>query len=87
MKTKQRFESAFNALKVMGVPVYIHADDRGHSFSIDAEDADAAEWVSYYHGSPDWIFGTHPAVQSLLNRFGLFAEWVNPGRLSVYDNA
>lgn len=87
MTTKQRFDDAFNALKVMGVPVYVHPDDGAPRFSIDAEDADAAEWVSYYHGSPDWIFGTHPAVQSLLNRFGLFAEWVNPGRLSVYDNA
>lgn len=86
MSTKQRFEDAFNALKVMGVPVYVHPDDRAPRFSIDAEDADAAEWVSMYHGYPDWIFGVHPAVQSLLNRFELFAECVNAGRLSVYDN-
>lgn len=87
MNTKQRFEDAFNALKVLGVPVYIHPDDRAPRFSISAEDEGADEWVSMYHGDPDWLFGVNPVVHLVLNRFELFAEWVNPGRLSVYDNA
>lgn len=82
MKTK--YQNAFDALKTLGVPVYEHADDNGN-FSIDAEDARADEFVGYYSTDPEWVFGVCPAVNNLLRTFGLFAEWVNPGRLGVYE--
>lgn len=80
---KANFRRAFDALKKMGVPVYEHADDRGN-FSISSEDAGSDHWVDYYSQSPDWVFGVHPDVDATLSRHGLYAEWVNPGRLSVY---
>lgn len=81
---KAKYQKAFDALKTLGVPVYEHADDNGN-FSIDAEDPKADDFVGYYATQPDWIFGVHPAVNTTLRNFGLFAEWVNPGRLSVYE--
>lgn len=81
-----QFQAAFNALQQLGVPVYQHADDAGN-FSIDAEADDATRWVDYY-GNPhraDLVFGVHLDLERELQRRGLFAEWVNPGRLAVYE--
>lgn len=75
---------AFNTLKKMGVPVYEHPDDRGN-FSISAEEAESDNWVSYYSAPSDWVFGVHPSIEATLLKHGLFTEWVNPGRLSVYN--
>jgi hypothetical protein len=75
---------AFNALKKMGVPVYEHGDDNGN-FSISAEASGADQWASYYDGYLIWNGeSTNPALDSTLRQFGLYAEWVNPGRLAVY---
>lgn len=82
---KRPFIKAFNALQKMGVPIYEHADDNGN-FSISSEEPESYLWVDYYSTPPGWIFGVHPAIESKLKEFGLFAEWVNPGRLSVYKN-
>jgi len=81
MDTKYR--KAFDALTRMGVPVYEHADDRGN-FSISAERENSDEWVNYYSMNRDWAFGVHPEIDTVLRKHGLYAEWVNPGRLSVY---
>jgi hypothetical protein len=84
MKTK--FCNAFAALQKMSVPVYQHPDDSGN-FSIDAEAPDAERWVDYY-GNPcreDLVFGVHIDLERELQKRGLFAEWVNPGRLAVYE--
>lgn len=81
MNTKYR--KAFAALTRMGVPVYEHADDAGN-FSIDAECAESERWVSYYACPESWVFGVHPKLDHTLRKHGLFAEWVNPGRLSVH---
>jgi hypothetical protein len=43
------------------------------------------EWVSYWGGGRDWIFGVHPAVDATLRQFDLFAEWENPGCLVVCE--
>lgn len=80
---KRTYIKAFNALKKMGVHVYEHVDDNGN-FSISSEEAGSDQWVSYYCMDPSWIFGVHPTLVKTLSRFGLYAEWVNPGRLSVY---
>jgi hypothetical protein len=82
---KRQYIKAFNALQKMGIPVYEHVDDRGN-FSISSEEPQSDFWVDYYSMAPGWVFGVHPAVDSKLKEFGLWAEWVNPGRLSVYGD-
>jgi hypothetical protein len=72
---KRTFIAAFNELKKLGAPVYVHPDDRGN-FSIDAESSE--EWADYYSE-------VNPKIEKVLQRRGLFAEWVNPGRLAVYQ--
>ena len=80
---QRKYIGAFNALKKIGVPVYVHADDRGN-FSIDAESPEADNWVSYWSPHPDWDFGMESKLREELYQRGLFAEWVNPGRLAVH---
>lgn len=81
-----KFSRVFKKLKDMGVPVYEHPDDNGN-FSIDAEADGAERWVDYY-GNPvreDLVFGVHLDLEKVLQQLGMFAEWVNPGRLAVYE--
>ena len=82
---KRIYIKAFNALKKMGVPVYEHADDDGN-FSISAEEPDSYKWADYY---PDYsVWGgenTNPVLDEALKNHRLYAEWVNPGRLAVYE--
>ena len=83
---RPKFRNAFARLKTMGVPVYQHPDDNGN-FSIDAEAPDAEKWVDYY-GNPvreDLVFGVHLDLERELQARSLFCEWVNPGRLAVYE--
>jgi hypothetical protein len=83
---KRKYIAAFNKLQKMGVPVYEHSDDDGN-FSISAEENTSDLWCDYYDGRsiPDWEFGVSPRITNLLRDKGLFAEWVNPGRISVYE--
>lgn len=83
---KRKYIAAFNNLQKMGCPVYEHSDDDGN-FSISAEDGDSYLWCDYYDGStiPDWEFGVSPKITELLRSKGLFAEWMNPGRLVVFE--
>lgn len=83
---RPKFRGAFAKLKAMGVPVYQHPDDNGN-FSIDAEAEGAERWVDYY-GNPyreELVFGVHLDVEQVLEKVGLFSEWVNPGRVAVYE--
>jgi hypothetical protein len=82
---KRDFIKAYNELKKLGCPVYEHPDDNGN-FSIDGEGPDSYMWCDYYDGSmiPDWEFGVNPKIDKVLSKYGLFAEWMNPGRLCVY---
>ncbi len=81
---KQKYIKVYNHLKKIGVPVYEHIDDNGN-FSIDAEGVDSWEWVEYYSDNPEWNFGINPKIESVLDKYGMFAEWMNPGRLCVYE--
>ena len=78
---KKQYVTAVNMLKNVGCPVYVHADDKGN-FSIDCEVEAADEWASYY--SPMGYAWIAERLDSYLQGRGLFAEWVNPGRISVY---
>ena len=76
---KSKFIKAFNTLKAAGVPVYEHADDVGN-FSIDCECAAAEDFGISYYALHDLS-----KLDALLSPFGLFAEWVNPGRMSIHN--
>jgi hypothetical protein len=82
---KKPFSDAYNVLKVMGVPVFTNADnDKLGNFFIDGEARNSDLWINYHFPPPHWEFGVHPAVDEVLQSFGLMAEWVNPGLLGVY---
>lgn len=82
---KQQFRNAYNALKTLGVPMFERSDQPGRFF-ISAEEPNSDEWVSYWSpNQPGWEFGIHPAVDAVLKRYGLFAEWENPGCLVVCE--
>lgn len=83
---KANYRKAFNALKKMGVPVYVHVDAPKH-FDISAEDPNSDEFVNYFDGYlfDDWVFGVCPQVYEVLRKNGLFAEWVNPAHLRVFE--
>jgi hypothetical protein len=83
---KKPYRAAYNALKVLGVPVFTNEDTEAvGSFRISAEDETSDEWCNYYGGYDDWEFGVSPALDSVLRQHGLYAEWVNPGCLGVYE--
>ena len=80
---------AFNALKKIGAPVYERSDIE--NFQISAEgiyddyDRDTL-WADYYDGRniPGWDFGINPLISDILAKYGLHAEWINPGEIGVY---
>jgi hypothetical protein len=87
---KRNHRLAFNALKKIGAPVYERSDIE--NFQISAEgiigeyDRDVC-WANYYDGRniPDWEFGINPLITDTLAKYGLHAEWINPGEIGVYD--
>ena len=81
---KRLYKQAYDHLESLGCPVYIHPDDDGN-FSIDGEHPESDKWADYWNRDPEWIFGVNPCVNELLREYGLFCEWVNPGRLGVYE--
>jgi len=83
---KRMYIKAYNALKKMGVPVYVR-DDMDGRFQISAEDPESYRWADYYEGDfhQGWIFGVNPKIEETLRKCGLFCEWINPGELGVYE--
>lgn len=83
---KRQFRLAYNALKKIGVPVYVR-DDMNGRFQISAEDPESYKWADYYEGDmrPGWIFGVNPQINEVLKKYQLFPEWINPGELGVYE--
>jgi hypothetical protein len=82
---KREYIKAFNALKKMGVPVYVR-DDMGGRFQISAEEPESYKWVDYHTGyqKSDWVFGVHPKLDATLKKYGFLAEWINAGEVGVY---
>ena len=79
---KKTHIKAYNALKKLGVPVYVHGDYE-QGFDIDGEHPDSYLWLDYYD-RPEWAFGINPKIDEILTKHGLFAEWVNPAHARVY---
>ena len=82
---RREYIKAYNALKKMGVPVYVR-DDMDGRFQISAEEPESYLWVDYHAGyqRSDWLFSMNPKIDETLKKFGLLAEWINAGEVGVY---
>jgi len=81
-------EKAYNILKEMGAPVHIRNGDTCHfciSGEDNCEDDDCTLWADYYEYSFG-EFGVNTKITSVLDHFGLMAEWENPGNLQVWNS-
>ena len=82
---KRAYRNALNALTKLGVPTYQRSDME--HFAISAEDADSYKFCDYYaYMREDWEFGVSPVITETLGKYGLHAEWINPGELGVYED-
>lgn len=83
-----RIRTAYKTLKEMGVPVIDPDRGWGGYFAISAESGedapDGESWADYWQPSLG-EFGVHQLLVDTLTDYGLYAEWVNPGVLGVYD--
>jgi len=79
---KQNYKKAYAALKKMGAPVFENED----GMFISAEDNGDVCWADYYcefnNGELD-DFGVNNKINEILDKFGLFAEWQNPGCVAI----
>lgn len=84
MKKNMRY--AYNALKKIGAPVIDHGEE---NFYISAENNVTEIWADYYMmgmgGKFVDDFGVNQRINRILDRYGLFAEWQNPGCLCVCE--
>lgn len=83
---KRNYRNAYNALKKIGAPVIDHGGDE---FFISAENNVTEIWADYYMmgmGS-SFVddFGVNKKIGAILDKYGLFAEWQNPGCLAVCE--
>jgi hypothetical protein len=83
---KRNHRHAYNALKKIGCPVWTWGDDQ-ENFNVDAESNHPTVWADYWSKDKDgWLFGVNPLITEILDKYNLYAEWVNPGHLCVYNN-
>tara|TARA_R110000772_G_scaffold50020_5_gene115135 strand:- start:537 stop:785 length:249 start_codon:yes stop_codon:yes gene_type:complete len=80
---KRNHRKAFTELKKMGCPVFVGVDNK-ESFFISAEDNEHDIWADY-HMYAYGEFGVKQSVCDKLREHGLYAEWINPGLVSVND--
>jgi|TARA_B110000881_G_C18425737_1_gene438312 hypothetical protein len=76
---------AFEALEKIGAPVFVNED----GMFISGEDNGSVCWADYYCEFPGGAlddFGVNNKINKILEARGLFAEWVNPGLLGVYED-
>lgn len=79
-------ERAFEELRKMGVPVIDRKDDGLFVISGEENDGDVI-WADYYQEyKMDYLdaFGVNERINQVLDKHGLYAEWVNPGFLAVH---
>jgi hypothetical protein len=88
---KRNARSAYNKLKALGVPMYIHEGESYH-FLISAEENYDTVWANYYAMTDGVLyyddlddFGVNEKINAILDKHDLFCEWQNPGALGVYD--
>ena len=81
---KRNYRKAYTALKKMGVPVIEGGWNGDDKFSISAEMNEHDTWADYY--AMDYgVFGVKQSICDVLDKHGLFAEWINPGVVGVCE--
>ena len=78
---KANYQRAFDALKAMGCPVIEGGYNGEDSFRISGEDNCTDNWADFYKefGGPGLDdFGVNHKINNVLDRCGLYAEWINP---------
>ena len=85
---KRAYRNAFNALNKLGLGSMLYQRSDMANFGISAEESISYMYCDYYEGHrmEDWEFGVSPVITKTLAKYGLHAEWVNPGELGVYEN-
>ena len=77
-----KYKAAFAALTAIGAPVFVRSD-RPDGFMISAEEGtcgpNGMPWADYFE------FGVNTAIEVILTKHGLFAEWETAGALGVYE--
>ena len=88
---KRNARTAYDKLKALGVPMYIH-DGETYHFLISAEENYDTIWADYYAMTDGVMyyddlddFGVNEKINEILDQHGLFCEWQNPGALAVFD--
>jgi len=83
---KRNYRNAYNALKKIGAPLIDHGGDE---FYISAENNSTEIWADYYMMGIGCTmlddFGVNHKINAILGKYGLFAEWQNPGCLAVCE--
>ena len=87
---KNNYRKAFTALKKIGAPVIEGGDNGEDTFRISGEDNVDEIWADYYEeftsSSENFLFGVNNKINDILDKQGLYAEWINPGVLSVQES-
>jgi hypothetical protein len=88
--TPRNVVAARRALERIGCPVMDGGNwSRNSLLEISAESGGEAPnglpWASYYCDSQSMPFGVNQVVSKALDKHGLYAEWINPGVLGVYN--
>ena len=87
---KNNYRKAFTALKKIGAPVIKGGYNGEDTFRISGEDNVDEIWADYYEestGSSDnFLFGVNNRINDILDDQGLYAEWINPGVLGVWES-
>ena len=87
---QRNYRTAFNALKKMGAPVIEGGYDGEDTFRISAEDNVSYTWADYYQmtdgDGTGYMMGVSNKINDVLDASGLYAEWINPGVLGVWEN-
>ena len=83
---EKNFQKAFNALEKIGCPV-IEGWDDPDKFVISGENNYPVCWADYYNEFPGGAddFGVNNKINKILDKYGLMAEWINPGVLGVCE--
>jgi hypothetical protein len=83
---KRNYRNAVKALEKIGAPVIDHGGDEIY---ISAENNSTEIWAHYYMmGSGCTMlddFGVNHKINAILDKYGLFAEWQNPGCLAICE--
>jgi len=88
---KRNYRQAYNELKKIGAPVFEGGDSGGDTFRISAENNSEKNIWADYHAIPCFEngalddFGVNHKINVILEKNGLFAEWINPAVLAVCE--